>query len=148
MDQAGAAHDAFGVVEIPIDRVIAGKGDIGVLDDAARAGDVFGAEHVGQAEVGTPLAEFITQRGLIRGNHAAATIDIGADRRVLRIRKAGGVGENDQLEAVEVFLGQHLVREQLEGQPGFDEGVIETEIVLLGGMPLFRRQWRSVVEDR
>ena len=60
-EELRAAHDTFGALVTSIHGMVAVQRHIGVLDDAARAGDVVYPEHIGKAEFLARLADLIAK---------------------------------------------------------------------------------------
>ncbi len=70
------------------------------------------------------------------GDEAATVFDEGAELVTLRVAERGDVGEDDGLEGREMGRVEIAVVDHLEGDAGFDEGLIPAEGVVfdLGGV--------------
>ena len=82
-------------------RRIGVEAQIRVLHGTVDAAAERHTKNIGEAEVIAAPAGFVVQRRGKRREHAPATPHVLADRAALRIRQRGGIGENEQLEAIE-----------------------------------------------
>src|SRR5690242_8337725 len=98
--------------------------DVGVFDVREYRAGVADTEKIGEAEVGAARAVFVIERGLERRQEAAAAADVLAELLALGVGERRGIGEEQQLKAIDMVGIEQSVVDHFEGSARLDEGLI------------------------
>ena len=100
------------------------------------SGSVFPAKRTpnrsAEPEVLAFLAGFVVERGLERGDQAAAALDELAELLALGVGERGNVRQDEQLESFHVFTIEQLLVHHVKRNAGLDQGVGDAELAGLG----------------